>query len=536
MVRKSDQIDVYVIRGAEEGRRLEVPSALRPRTSWPRYVWGVPVVFACTAIARLMSNVLAPTNLVMIYLLGVVLVAARLGRGPSMLASVLSVLAFDFFFVPPRMTLAVRDTEYLLTFVGLFVVGVLIGTIAGRLRAQAEASRLRERRTTALYRISREFNHARSLEEVTRVAEERISEILGAEVWILIPDGTGGLEPAPGLMSGFPLRPEELAVARWTFDHGTPAGHGTSTLPAAKALYVPLSASERTIGVLALYPGEDSEPPGPDRMRFIEALASQTALVLERIRLAAEAQRAALRTESERLKDSLLRSVSHDLRTPLGTITGAASSLADPDSPLSAEDRRDMAQSIWIEAERLNRLVRNLLNMSRLESGTVRLQTEWHPIDEVIGGALTRLDRLLAGRPVAINLPQDLPLVPLDGVLIEQVLINLVENAIKYTPPDSPIGVAARAEARNLIVEVSDRGPGLPAGSEEAVFTKFHQAGDGPGSKGVGLGLAICKGFVEAHGGWIRAENRPGGGATFRFGLPLGDSPPPMPEEEEEDQ
>jgi two-component system sensor histidine kinase KdpD len=534
LVRRSDDIDVYVIRGAEEGRGAGLPPGLRRQTPWHRYLWSLPVVIACILAARLLAHAFAPTNLVMIYLLGVVFVAVRLGRGPSMLAAVLSVLAFDFFSVPPRLTLAVRDTEYLLTFAALLVVGILIGTIAGRLRAQAETSRERERRTTALYRISRDFSQAEGLAKVARIAEERIGEVLGAEVWILLPDQGGDLQPAPGLMADFPLRPEERAVARWVFDRGLVAGRGTATLPAAQAVYVPLLASGRTLGVLGLFPGEEPDWGDPERLHFIEALASQTALVLERIRLAGETQKAAFRAESERLKDSLLRSVSHDLRTPLGTITGAASSLADPDSPLAEEAKRELAQSIWVEAQRLNRLVANLLSMSRLESGAMRLTRDWHPIDEVIGSALTRLGRVLSDRPVGIEVPEDLPMVWIDGVLIEQVLINLLENAIKYTPPESAIDVRARVDESNLVIEVADRGPGLPAGSEESIFTPFQRLDDGPGTKGAGLGLAICKGFVEAHGGSVRAENRPGGGAVFRFALPLAGQPPPMPAVEEE--
>jgi two-component system sensor histidine kinase KdpD len=287
---------------------------------------------------------------------------------------------------------------------------------------------------------------------------------------------------------------------------------------------------------MGLFPGERDEPMLPERQSLIEALAGQTALVLERTRLAREAQEAAFRAESERLKDSLLRSVSHDLRTPLGTITGGASSLADPSSPLTPEARRELAQSIWIEAERLNRLVGNLLNMSRLETGTMRVQKEWHPIDEVVGAALNRLERTLRDRPVEIEIPHDLPLVPIDGVLVEQVLVNLIENAAKFTPAGSPIAIRARVQGDAVLVEVADRGPGILAGWEERIFTKFQQSRDADPlqeRRGVGLGLAICKGFIEAHGGKIHAANRPGGGAMFVFSLPLGKEPPPMPAAEE---
>lgn len=322
-------------------------------------------------------------------------------------------------------------------------------------------------------------------------------------------------------------------MAQWVLENGTMAGRGTGTLPAALALYVPLTASRGTMGVLGLFPAGEKEPVDPERMHFIEVLASQTALVIERALLAREAEEVELRSETERLRDSLLSSVSHDLRTPLGTITGGASTLADPSARLSEEARRDLAQSIWEESERLNRLVGNLLNMSRLESGEVRLQRDWHPIDEIIGAALTRLERPLASRTLKIDVPESLPMVSLDDVLIEQVVVNLLENAIKFTPEGSPIEITARVEKRELVIGIADRGPGIPPGSEERLFEKFYRASEGAGQRGVGLGLAICKGFIEAHGGWIRAENREPGGALFRFALPLGESPPTIGDNEE---
>lgn len=536
LIRTSGEIAIHVTRGADEDTAaLALPPGLRPRIAWRRYLLSLPVVLMCTGIAGLLFRSVAATNLVMIYLLGVAFIAVRIGRGPSMLASVLSVVAFDFFFVPPYLTFAVSDSQYLLTFVTMLVVGILLGTLTGRLRAQAVSSRERERRTASLYWIARDFAIASPLEEVIRIAEERISEVLGDEVWILVRGPSGELVPAPGVTSRFPLRAEERGVAMWVFEHGTPAGLGMPTLPAARALYLPLIASGATIGVMGLFPADTSDVPqggrDPDRMRFIEALSNQTALVIQRAQLARVAHETTLRAESERLRDALLSSVSHDLRTPLGTITGGASTLADPDVRLSEEARRDLAASVWEEAERLNRLVANLLSMTRLESGLVSPQKEWHPIDEVVGAALTRLRRTLGDRRVTIDIPPDLPLVMIDGVLIEQVIVNLVENAVRYTPCESPIEIRAEARSRDpegtglLHVIVADRGPGLVTGSEEAVFEKFSRFEERGDREGVGLGLAICRGFVDAHGGWIRATNRAGGGAEFRFALPLTKGP-----------
>jgi two-component system sensor histidine kinase KdpD len=287
LVRHSDDIDVYVIRGRdEEEGRPELSAGFRRRARWRRYLWSVPVVAVCTGVAALLAEWLAPVNLAMVYLLGVVFVAVRFGRGASIVASILSVLAFDFFFIAPHLTFVVHDTQYLLTFAAMLVVGILISTLAGRLRTQAEASRVRERQTASLYRLSREFSQAQGLEDVARIAEEGIAEILGAEVWIFVPGPSGELEPAPGVTSAFPIRSEEAGVARWVFDHGKPAGRGTTTLPAARALYVPLIASGRSIGVLGLFTSDAGEPLTPERAHLIETLAGQTALVLERARLA----------------------------------------------------------------------------------------------------------------------------------------------------------------------------------------------------------------------------------------------------------
>ncbi len=307
--------------------------------------------------------------------------------------------------------------------------------------------------------------------------------------------------------------------------HRQPAGLGTATLPGASALYLPLIAPRGPVGVLGVRPADRHALDAPEQLHQLETFANQTALAIERARLAEEASDAQVRMETERLRNSLLSSVSHDLRTPLATITGAASAMLENGSRLDAQTRQELLESVREEAERLNRLVQNLLEMTRLESGALQLRKEWHPLEELIGAALGRLAKRLADRRVTTRVPPDLPLVAIDDVLIEQVLVNLLDNAIKYTPAGSPITIIATATDRAVTVEIADRGPGLPRGEEDRVFEKFYR-GQPAGGRGAGLGLAICQGIVKAHGGHIWAQNVPEGGVAFLFTLPLTGAPP----------
>jgi two-component system sensor histidine kinase KdpD len=328
------------------------------------------------------------------------------------------------------------------------------------------------------------------------------------------------------------MDPSELAVSQWVYEHGQVAGQGTDTLPGATGLYLPLIGSRGTVGVLGLRPNDARSLQAPERLHQLEAFASQTALAIERARLTEEAEQAQVHAETERLRNSLLSSVSHDLRTPLASITGAASTLLEGELRLDAATRHDLLESLHEEADRLNRLVQNLLEMTRLEAGALQPQTEWHSVEEVVGAALGRFGKALAQRAVTTRIPPDLPLVQMDDVLVEQVLINLVDNVIKYTPADSPIEVSAEDDGDAVVIEVADRGPGLPPGEERLIFEKFHRTEAGSPVRGAGLGLAICRGIVRAHGGRIWAENRRGGGVSVRFSLPVKGIPPTVESDE----
>jgi two-component system sensor histidine kinase KdpD len=470
-------------------------------------------------------------NLVMVYLLGVMLLATRAGRGPSMLASALSVAAFDFFFVPPEFTFAVTDIRYVVTFLVMLLVGVVISTLAANLRTQARVAGYREKRAASLYAISRALAAANSEGEIVRAAAANIGAEFGAQCAILFPGRAGRIVYPRGESQSYSLHGADLGVAQWVFDHGRLAGRGTDTLPGGDAVYFPIQGASGPLGVLALLPSSLRRVFLPEQQRLLETFLSQTALALERVRLAAAAQNAQIKVETESLRNSLLAAISHDLRTPLASIVGAASSLAEEPERLSEAARRELARTIYDEGQRMATLANNILDMARLDAGAVTLKREWVPLEEIVGGVLTRLRPRLEGRPVRTALPDDAPLVKLDAVLIEQVLVNIVENALKYTPAGTAIEISAEFAPSSVTVTVADEGPGIPPGLEDKLFDKFYRASPERAQSGVGLGLTICRAIVEAHGGTIRAENRVPRGAAFSFTLPRDETPPGIEED-----
>ena len=517
LVRQSEGIDVYVITGDDDASQPRRVFRIERTAKWSSYGWAIGTIALCTALAAMLVSSISPVNLVMVYLLAVTLIATRHGLGPSILASILSVLAFDFFFVPPYLTFAVSDAQYIVVFAVMLIVAIIISTLTVRNRRQADAARQRERRTAALYAMSREMANTSSPEKLIEVATKHIGEVMESRVAILLPDSSGHLAPGN---ADFPLDVSERAVAQWALAHNQTAGLGTETLPGSKAFYMPLTGSHGTVGVLGIRPTQTSSVMLSEQRHLLETFANQTALAIERANFVEESQKAKVQIEAERTRNALLSSISHDLKTPLAAITGAADNLIDG----TTGESRDLAQTIAEEADRLNRLIRNLLDMTRLEAGAVHVQKEWHALEEVIGAVLTRLDDRLREHPVTTHIPADLPLVPLDSVLLDQVLVNLLENAIKYTPAGSPIEIFTNITDNQVLVQIADRGPGIPPGDEERVFDKFYRAR--PNGGGVGLGLTVCRGVVEAHGGKIWAQNREGGGAAFQFTLPLEGKPP----------
>ena len=530
VVRGSGDIDVYVISGevGEPMPRL-VLKPIHSRSNIREWLLSICTISVCTGSAGIMRPYATVVDAAMVYLLGIILVASRTGKGPSLLSTFLSVAAYDFFFVTPFYTFSVHNVRYFLTFIVMFVVALVISRLTLRIREQANAARQRERRTAALYNLSRELVHERGISQLSAVTIRQISELFSSKVVVLVPDEKGSLAVTVTGTETFAPDQNELSVAQWCFDHRQRAGLDTDTLPGASALYLPLFTSSRTVGVLGILP-----PPltmfDMEQIHILESFANQIAMAIERALLAEETQRALLKAETEALRSTLLSSVSHDLRTPLAAITGAASTLLQTDIKLDKYNQMELIKTIYEGAEHLNEIIRNVLDMTRLESGAIIVKKEWQSIEEIIGVVLNRFSDKLKDHPLSINLSADLPLVPFDALLIEQVLVNLLDNAIKYTPRETPLDLSAELKGDSLLVELADRGPGIPAGEEKRIFEKFVRGSVVKG--GIGLGLTICHTIVTAHGGSIRAENRPGGGAVFQFTLPIAGKPKPLEMEE----
>jgi two-component system, OmpR family, sensor histidine kinase KdpD len=526
VIRASGHMDVYVITGPTDAAR-PLPHAERvpgPRSYAP-YVYSAVIVGLVTAVSGLaIRGRLAPPNLTMLYLLSVVIIALQWGRGPAILAAALGVFAFDFFFVEPRFSFAVGDTQYLLTFAGLLVVGMVISTLAGRAKEQAEAVRRREANTTALYALSNDLAAAGDLDSIVDAVTRHVASTFSRDAAVLLPqDGRLVSKTA----TSFFLDENEFAVATYAFQHGEPAGVGTDTLPGASARYLPLKTAQKVVGVLAVRPANRGTPLALEQRRLLQAFASQAALAIERANLADMERRLDVLRESERLQAALLNSISHDLRTPLASITGALTSLVDSTVVLDDRTKSELLETAKEQADHLNRLVGNLVEMTRLEGGAVKLRLQPTDVEDLVGAALTQAGDALQERPVKVHIDPDLPDVRVDFVLMTQVLANLIDNAVKYTPPATPIDIAARAVGSDLQIQIADRGPGIPDQELGRIFEKFYRVRRPGDAGGVGLGLAISAGIVELHGGRIWAENRDGGGAVVTFSLPVG-APKPL--------
>jgi two-component system sensor histidine kinase KdpD len=490
------------------------------------YARAIGLVVLTTGLCFLLRPYLQTTDVAMLFLLAVVAVASWYRLGAALLASVLSIAAFDWVFVPPYYTFNVHNAAYFLTFVVMLAVAVLMSRLTARLRDQADEAREREERTAALYAIDRDLAGAQGYDQQLEVASRHLGQLASGKAVLLLVDqalvGSAGPGwPTDGVLDGIDVR----VAARWAYDHGESAGMGTAHGSEAEALLVPLRTPTRKLGVAVLRPDSPEDVIGPIARRTAEALVDRTAAALDGTLWAEQHEQARLEVEAERLRTAILSSLSHDLRTPLGSIEGAASSLLHDQEALPVEVRRDLAETILEESRRMTRLVANLLDMVRVETGGLAVRKEWQPLEEALGVALVRLEDRLATHAVEACLPNDLPLVPIDELLLEQVFINLLENAVKHTPPGTRVTVSARVDGGTVVVEVADSGPGVPAGAEEAIFLKFYRAPAADHSSGAGLGLTICRGIIVAHGGRIWVEPRPGGGAAFRFTLPL-DGPP----------
>jgi two-component system, OmpR family, sensor histidine kinase KdpD len=505
--------------------RQHVTMVLRRTSTGLSLLTAVLVTAVSTGICRLALDRRLP-DIVMLYLLGVVVTAMRFGYVASLTTAALSVAALDFFFTPPYLSFAVTDKRYYVTFAIMLLVALVISNLMQRIRRSAAAVREREARTARLYAMSRELSIAPSIDDIVRVACRHLEDTFASSVSLLLLDAAGQLqltEPTAVAGKSAPIAPALLERGREIIGGEMHSLHGTG--PDGEEL-LGLRAARGALGVLVLRSGLARLFENPANRELLEVYGNQIALAVERARLADGAQRAQVDIQRERLRNALLSSVSHDLRTPLAVVKGAVTALIDGTNELSPSRRQEYLETISDEANRLNRLVRNLLNMTSIEAGAIRARKEWQPLEEVVGVALNRLEDPLRGRPVSVDIDPDANLIAFDATLIEQVFLNLVENAIRYTPPDAPLEICAHKVEGGVEVDVMDRGPGVPPGHEEQIFEKFSRTSSTAG--GMGLGLTICRGILAVHGGRIWCESRAGGGASFRFFLPRETEEPAM--------
>jgi two-component system sensor histidine kinase KdpD len=502
-------------------REVAVKSPGGQNPQWRSYLAGALITTGCTAVAAVMSKWLAPTNLAMVYLLGVVLAATRFDRRASVVTAVLGTLAFDFLFIPPIYSFAISDTEYLLTAIVLLTVGLVISALAEGLRRQARVATDRERRTAALYAMTRKLAVVASLDDIAICVRTHIAHMLDAQALILLRNSDGTMRLIGKTKEPAKAGWADTSIADWVFTRNEIAGCGTNVLPASDGLYLPLNGTRGAVGVLIVHTANRARLLDLEQRHLLEAFANPIAVAVEREQLRLQAHDSAFAAQNERLRSSLLSSISHDLRSPLSVMGSSASSLLEGEGQLPAGPQRQMVQAINDEALRMTHIVNNILDMTKFESGTVRIDRQWYPLEEIVGAVLNRLKGPLGQRAVSIDIPHDLPMLHVDGVLFEKVLINLLENAAKYTATDARISVSASVQGCEIQVKLMDDGPGVPKGLEHLIFEKFYRVqAEGPVS-GTGLGLAICKAIIEAHDGHIWTESRPEGGAVFLMTLPI---------------
>jgi len=532
LLEKADGFEVTIVSPDREQAASHRMEAEAPRGSldMKAYGWSSLAVGIAAAVAYGVEQVLPLPNISLVFMTAVLLVATRFGLWPSIYTGLSSFLAYNFFFTTPYYTFSVTYHGELLTILFFLAVAVLVGNLAGRLKAQVEAMRSTAKRTANLFDFSRRIVAAASLDDVLWAAVHHVASTLQCQSIVLLPKGEGGLEIAAGFPPEDRLSSTDRGAADWAWKHERAAGWATDTLPGAGWHFLPLKTQRGLVGLLGIsFKQNLPDKPGlaPDQRRLLDALVDQVAVAVERANLASDIEEVRVLTETEQLRSALLSSISHDLRTPLVSIIGSATTLSGHEVTLTQEGREGLVQTILEEGERLNRFVQNLLDMTRLGYGALVLNREWADLREIAGRAIRRLDKLLMAYHLELDVPADLPPVRVDPVLIEQVLVNLLDNAAKYSPPGGRIVLRAWRDGDNLVTEVCDQGPGIAPHFREAVFEQFYRvrAGDRQ-TAGTGLGLSICRGFVEAHGGHIQAGHAvQEGGAMMSFTLPLEPGP-----------
>jgi two-component system sensor histidine kinase KdpD len=524
LLRKAGDISVHVIAGTGEAAPTKPVKTSTGMESIDLAAYAISTGFVAAAlgIALLISQFVDLDNISLVFLAAVLASAVRYGAGPSVVAALLSVACYNFFFLPPLYTFTIADPANVVALFFFMIVALLTSSLTARTRTQAVIARKEAKTTGELYGFSKKLAGIAKLDDLLWATAHQIASMLKVEVVILTAEGD-----SIAVRAGFPPEDElddaDLAAARWCWDHNQPAGRGADTLPGGKRLFLPLRTGRGVVGVL----GINRKAPGPlftpDERRLLDALADQAAVAIERTQLAEDIDEARVLAETERLRSALLTSISHDLRTPLASIIGTITSLRSFGKLYDEGTRDEMLATAQDEGERLNRFVANLLDMTRIDSGAIELRREMVDLSDVIGSALQRCSKVLADHRVAVALAPDLPMFPLDFVLMEQVLVNLLDNAAKYASGGTMIEISGRRENGTVVIAVRDEGPGIPVDDLERIFDKFYRVRGGDRQRaGTGLGLAICRGFIEAQGGTIVAANRADrSGAIFTIRLPI---------------
>ncbi len=524
----SGDIDVYVIHGEADREAVRRRQATAKRWDWKSYSMASIAIGVASCIAygmRRFQFADAEANTVMIFLAAVAWVASKYDRAIAAFAAFLAVLVFDYCFVPPYLTLAVSDIEYLVTFAVMLAIGLVISSLTARWRAQVESTRQREHRTRMLYELGKQLSSVYGRVFLVQATGKKLAEMLSAEVAVYLRHGTR-LELVYGHETQIARHSLSESVATWVTENEQIAGAGTNTLPNAVAVFLPLRGAQSVPGAVAIGAKDMAKLLEPEQRQLLESCANQLALALERDELAIAAAEARIAAEAEQVRSSLLSSVSHDLKTPLASIAGASSSLLEATS-LDEATRRMLLETVAQEAARLNRLLENVLQMSKLDAGAIQPQRQWHVVEELVGSALHRTQAELNAHQVELQVPENLPLILVDGLLVEQVLINLLENAARYTPAKTRVRVRAAVDGGQMRISVSDNGPGVRDDLKERVFDKFFRATPlADGGRGSGLGLAICRAIARIHGGDVTLSASHEGGAEFVLRLPLEKSSP----------
>ena len=532
LIRESGDIDVYVIRGEgnhTSSRRIHSTAHIPKKP----YAASVAMVVLSSVLSWAVYPFFETSDLSMVYLLGITGTALFGSRGATLLATVLSVASFNVLYVPPRFSFNVEAPRHIWTFVVMFAVGTIISLLTFRLRQQVIISRESEQRTANLHRLSRRLSSLRGTDVVLSATIEEIAGVFSTQVIAFITDQEGKATFCGGHPVSLPPTDKEIGVAQWVFDNSVPAGAGTGTLEGSLLLHMPLRVGDNSpLAVVSVFP-PDNNRMRPEQMQLLESFCSQAALALEVDRLEQQRRVTDSQIETERLRSSVLSTVSHDLRTPIASIQGCSESLLENETVLSNETRRELLHTITDESHRISSMITNLLDMTRLEGGGLRLYLMPIPIDEIVGSSLAAMGQRIAEREINILLPPDLPFVLVDEMLIQHVMTNLLDNALKYSPEGGSIEIAARQEGNFICLEVADQGPGLAPGEELIIFEKFQRGRASQNTGGVGLGLAICKAIVEAHNGFISAKNEKTQGARFMISLPIAPHSEALPEDQQ---